>query len=259
MEEDLMISNGSDARPRGPRWQRGTLMSRLDSGIADELLRLARGTFHPAGAVLIRQGDAGTHVYLLQPAPHSRTACVKVTAASENGTETLLGIRASGDVVGELGVLGRRPRAATVTTCSTLTAHAIPAATFLAFLERRPQAWQAVSLMIADRLAWANRRRVDYAGHDVMVHIARVIVDLMDLYGCSSPDGGELGVSLSQPELGSLVGAGKDSAAKATKQLRDLGLIDTGYRKIIVLDDARLRSVAQIPPRRTAGGHAGTI
>lgn len=236
--------------PRQSRWPTSTLMSRLDSGVGDELLHLAPGRFHPKGTVLITQGGAGSHVCLLRSAPHGTAACVKVTAHLENGTEALLGIRVSGDIVGELAVLGHQPRTATVTACSPLICHAISAETFMAFLGRRPEAWNAVSLMIADRLAWANRRRLDYAGHDVTVHIARVIADIVALYGYRSREGCELGVNLSQPELGSLVGASKEAAAKAVRRLRDLGLIETKYRRVIVTDIHRLRSIAQLPSDR---------
>jgi CRP-like cAMP-binding protein len=98
--------------------------------------------------------------------------------------------------------------------------------------------------MIADRLDWANHRRIDLAGYDVTVQIARVIIHIMDLYGYCSSNTGELGVRLSQPELGSLVGASKEAAAKAVKRLREMGLIETGYRTITVRDVARLRAAA---------------
>lgn len=237
-----MVSDGVKGA-RG-KWPVGTLVSRLDPTVADELLCLAAGKRHEPGSVLIRQGGRGTHVYLLEPASRGTSACVKITASAENGTETLLGIRAAGNIVGELAVLGRRPRTATVTACSPLIGHPIPAELFLAFLGRRPQAWHAVSLMIADRLDWANHRRLDFAGHDVTMRIARVIADILDLYGSASSDTGELGVSLSQPELGSLVGASKEAAAKAVRRLREMELIETRYRKIIIRDVAKLRVVA---------------
>lgn len=244
-----MVGNSSgDRRGRQP-WQRGTLMTRLDQQTADELLHLAAGQFHPLGTVLVRQGAVGTHVYLLESAPRGTSACVKITATSENGVETLLGIRASGDIVGELAVLGHRPRAATVTTCSPVIGHAIPAEVFRAFLARRPDAWNAVSLMIIDRLQWANRRRIDYAGYDVTVHIARVIADIIDLYGSFSLTGSELGVSLSQQEIGSLVGASKQATAKAMAWLREREIIETRYRKVIVRDIGRLRSAGQMLAR----------
>jgi CRP-like cAMP-binding protein len=222
-------------------------MSRLDPGTVDELLGLAAGQEYRLGTVLIREGGPGTHVYLLRPAGRSRSACVKVTATSVTGVETMLGIRAAGDIVGELAVLGLDARSATVTTCSALTAHAIPADTFTAFLARRPQVWGVVTMMIIERLEWANRRRVDYGGHDATVQTARIIADVMDLYGYPAEGGGcELGVSLSQPELGTLIGASKETAAKAVRQLREMGLIMTRYRRIIVLDTAGLRLFARL-------------
>jgi CRP-like cAMP-binding protein len=225
-------------------------MSRLDAQAADELLRLAAGSFYEPGTILIRQGARSSHVYLLESAPRGTSACVKITATSENGIETLLGIRAAGDVVGEIGVLGQRPRSATVTTCSPLIGHPIPADAFMSFLARRPHAWHAVSLMIADRLDWANHRRIDLAGYDVAVQIARVIIHILDLYGSCSSNTGELGVRLSQPELGSLVGASKEAAVKAVRRLREMGLIETGYRTIIVRDVTGLRAAAGLPPGR---------
>jgi CRP/FNR family transcriptional regulator, cyclic AMP receptor protein len=242
-----MGSDDTEVPRRQPRWPAGTLMARLDQQTRDELLHLAPGRFHPSGTVLMTQGAPGSHAYLLRPASGGRAACVKVTSHLENGTTTLLGIRVSGDIVGELAVLSARPRVATVTTCSPLIAHAIPADTFMAFLEPRPEAWKAVSLMIANMLEWANRRRIDYAGHDVTVHIARVILDIVHLYGYRASEGSELGVSLSQPELGSLVGASKEAAAKAVRSLRERGLIETRYRRIIVRDVAGLRAVARLP------------
>jgi CRP/FNR family transcriptional regulator, cyclic AMP receptor protein len=245
-----MVSN----RPRSvrQRWLDGTLMSRLDTQTADELLHLAAGNVYEPGAVLIRHGAVGTHVYLLEPAPRGASACVKVTAASENGIETLFGIRAAGDVVGEIAVLGRGHRTATVTVCSPLIGHPIPGDVFMAFLARRPQAWHAVSLMIADRLNWANHRRLDLASYNVTKQITRVIVDLVDLYGRCAANTAELGVNLSQQELGSLVGASKEAVAKATRELRELGLIETGYRTITVRDVAGLWAAAGLPAPRQA-------
>ena len=125
MEDDPMLSDR--ARGARRRSQAGTLMSRLEAQVADELLNLAAGKLYEPGAVLIQQGAVSSHVYLLEPAPRGASACVEVSfATSENGIETLLGIRAAGDIVGEIGVLGQRPRNATVTTCSPLIGHPIP-------------------------------------------------------------------------------------------------------------------------------------
>ena len=79
------------------------------------------------------------------------------------------------------------------------------------------------------------------------VQAARVIADVLALYGYRTADGDEeLGVPLSQPELGSLIGASKEAVAKAIRQLREMGLVETKYRRIIVLDSDGLRSFAKL-------------
>ena len=229
---------------RRRQWPDGTLMSRLDKRTGAELLSLARGVRYREGAVLIRQGARDTRVYLLQQAESGVSACAKVTACLDNGREVLLGISVSGDVVGEQAVLGQRPRSATVVACSPLVAHPIPGLQFLDFLRRYPDAWQAVALMITERLDWADRRRLSFAGHDVRVHLARVIVELVDRHGYPDAGGYALGVSLSQAELGRLIGAGQDAAAIAVRQLREAGLVQTRYRGLVVRDLPGLRAAA---------------
>jgi len=226
------------------RWPERTVMARLPERAGDELLALAPGVRYREGRVLVRQGARGTHVYLLEPAESGCCAYTKVTACLENGREALLGISVSGDLVGEQAVLGQRRRSATVVACSPLIAHPIPGDQFIAFLRRWPEAWQAVALMITERLDWSDRRRLSFAGHDVRVHLARVIVELVERHGYPVTGGYELGVSLSQPELGRLIGAGQDATANAVSQLRRAGLVQTRYRGLVVRDLAGLRSAA---------------
>jgi CRP/FNR family cyclic AMP-dependent transcriptional regulator len=224
-------------------WPAGTLMARLDSDARQALLGLRPTQPYEAGVVLIRQGDLDrTDVYLIRSTRLHMPACVKVTASLDNGSETVLGIRISGDIVGELAVLRHAPRSATVTTCTRALIHRIPADAFMGFLGRHPRAWGAVSRMIADQLDWANRRRLDIAGHSVPVRLARVLVELVDRHGYPTPEGYDIGVSLSQAELGRLISAGQDAVGKAMRTLRRAGLVRVRYRRVTVLDLAGLRT-----------------
>jgi len=66
----------------------------------------------PAGEEIIREGDRGTCFYLVL----SGSLCVTVSDKPD-GAVAMLG---SGDVVGEMAVVGNQPRAATVTaTCTS--------------------------------------------------------------------------------------------------------------------------------------------
>jgi CRP/FNR family cyclic AMP-dependent transcriptional regulator len=241
------VSNRPPSGVPGSPWPTGTLLARLPDDARQDLLSLGLPRIHPPGAALLRQGEQRTDVFLLRPGGGRVSACVKVTAALDNGTESLLGIRVTGDVVGELAALREDGlRSATVTTCSQALVMKIPNGEFMAFLERHPRAWEALCRMIAQRLDWANRRRLDYAGYGVGTRLARVLVELVDLHGRRTEHGHDLGVSLNQKELGMLIGARKDAVSKAMRDLETRGLVKCLYRQAIVTDLDTLRDMTDL-------------
>ncbi|WP_440106976.1 Crp/Fnr family transcriptional regulator [Streptosporangium sp. H16] len=214
-------------------------MDRLSPEERAELLALVPSSPRQAGEPLIYQGDRErSEVYLLRSVPGQRlTACVKVTAYLESGGAAILGIRVSGDVVGELATLRREPRSAMVTACSPMLVHVIRAEAFTDFLDRHPTAWNALARMIADQLDWANRRRTDFAQFSVPVRVANVLVELSGRHGVDRADGKrDLGVDLTHEEIANLVGARKDAVFKAIRRFKELELIDPGHRRKLVID-----------------------
>ncbi|MEV0586875.1 Crp/Fnr family transcriptional regulator [Nonomuraea sp. NPDC050310] len=217
-------------------WPAGTFMSRLGESAREDLLSLGSPRSFEPGDTLIHQGDRlRDEVYLLRSRTGS-TACVKVWAYLENGAEALLGIRVSGDVVGELAALRGTPRVATVAACSPVLATVISAEAFRAYLTRWPEAWNAVLRMVADQLDWANNRRLDTAGYGVPARLARALGELAERYGQERPQGRDTGVDLTQLELGRLIGAGEDAVGKAVQELKKAGLVRSGYRRLFVTD-----------------------
>jgi CRP/FNR family transcriptional regulator, cyclic AMP receptor protein len=230
-------------RPHGG-WSPGSFLARLAPEAAWELLSLGRPHAVAPGEHLARQGERNTDVFLLQAAKPGTAACVKVTSVARNGAETLLAIRTAGDLVGEGAALRGGVRAATVTACAETVAHAVEHRRFLAYLDDNPAAWRALSTVLTDRLDWANRRRLDFGGYDVRVRLARVMLELVELHGVRTPLGVELGVQISQEELGKLVGARPDTVSLAMRRLRVEGLITSRYRGVLINDITALRRLA---------------
>ncbi|WP_308169853.1 Crp/Fnr family transcriptional regulator [Acrocarpospora catenulata] len=231
MNVDLSAGSPRD----GVAWPAGTLLARLGARARADLLDLGSPRAFGPGRVLIRQGEPGMHVYLLTSVRAGASACVKVSARLANGAESLLDITVSGDVVGEMTLLRGVARTATVTTCSPVRARVISGGEFLGFLARHEEAWPAVGGMVADRLVWANDRRLEFAGYPVLARLARALSVLTARHGYRTSAGHDLGVRLSHDELGKLIGAGRDAIGKAVARLRDEGLISVRYRRITVL------------------------
>jgi CRP/FNR family cyclic AMP-dependent transcriptional regulator len=229
----------------GEQWAPGTLLTQLSPDAVTELLSLAPPRRIPAGTVLLHQGDTSArHAFVIRRARLNGTACVKITASLANGTETLLGLRLCGDVIGELAAVRGTPRSATAITCSEVVVHAIQGEDFVALLNRHPEAWPALSNMIANQLEWANQRRLDFTGYAVPVRLARVLLALTERHGGTAQGGLTLGVTLSHDELGMLIGAGRDAIGQAVAKLKRMNLIQVSYRSVVINNLDRLRDYA---------------
>ncbi|GAA2128750.1 Crp/Fnr family transcriptional regulator [Actinomadura napierensis] len=227
--------------PNLATWLPGTLMDRLPPDVRAEMLAAGRPRPVAAGTVLVRQAEPRTEVYLLESATPRTTACVKVVCAAENGTEILLGFRFAGDVVGEGAGLRQGTRSATVTACTAMTVRVFPWTTFNRLLLRYPDAWASLARMVTDRLDWANDRRLDFVAADVPTRLARVLDELVRRHGQWRDGVWEVGIRLSQAELGMLIGAREDAVGKALRLLRRAGAVRTRYRGITILDIEALR------------------
>ncbi|MEU4823043.1 Crp/Fnr family transcriptional regulator [Actinomadura sp. NPDC023710] len=207
-----------------------------------DLLKMGQIRAFPARHILVRQGDPTGSVWLLLD------ALVKVTAQTENGRQALLALRVSGDLIGEMAVLDGAPRSATVVTCGRVTVSQIRGLVFLEFLRRRPAAALALTHMTSERLRWSNQRRLDFASYDASRCLARVLLALVERHGLPISTGTDLGIPLTQAEIGGLIGAKENTVHKALRELAALGLVTSpGRRRLIIHDLRRLAAFADLP------------
>src|SRR5918912_1224378 len=184
------MSGGPVNRASGPSWSSSTLLGRVDLDVAKELVNLGNDRTVPVGVAILRQGDAGDHLILIVE------GMAKVVSVTRGGAETLLAVRISGDIVGELSALNGHPRTATVTTCKPSRVRVIPKTEFQALMDARPPVARAMLAMAAQRLRWANRRREDFAAYSVKDRLARVIAELDAEHGVDTPRGRLIEVEL---------------------------------------------------------------
>ncbi|WP_432086735.1 Crp/Fnr family transcriptional regulator [Streptomyces sp. bgisy095] len=236
-------------------WPDRSLLGVLPAPARAELLGLGSELTFGSGGVLLTEGATDRHLYVIL------SGFAKVTATVENGQESLLAVRVGGDSVGEMAALDGAPRSAGVVACGPLRARVIGPDALRGLMMRRPEVAMALTRIVADRLRWANRRRLDFRGYTVKVRLARLLVELAVAYGRPRSGGGHvIGFQLTQPELAALTGAAETTVHKGLRDLRDEGLLSTGYRTTTVHDLARLARVAELAepavppaPRRPRG------
>ena len=109
-----------------------------------------------------------------------------------------------------------------------------------------PVAARLVAGAVARQLRWANRRRSDFAAFPAHIRLARLLCEIAEVCGREQPDCTvELAVPLSQPDLAAMIAIAQATVQKAVHDLRDAGLITTGYRRLVLLDPVRLAKLAE--------------
>ncbi|MEW2594358.1 Crp/Fnr family transcriptional regulator [Micromonospora aurantiaca] len=220
-------------------------MAQLPAQTRAEMIALGVERRYRVGDVLLKQGMATREMLLLLD------GFVKVTA--ESGTEhVLLTIRAAGDPVGDLAAMSGQLRSATVTACTPVTARFVLPHTLQAFLRHRPQVAELINALVVDQLAMANRRRVEMATLPVLDRLIGVLLDLVAICGEQQQDGSAtLPNWFSQAELAALVGTSSvDTIQRQLRSLREQQLIESGYRKITILDPDKLAALRVRPHDR---------
>lgn len=225
-------------------WLSTSFLAKLSDGAVRACLSAGEFYEYSAREMLIREGDRDRNVYLLV------SGCVKVTAklVSPRG-EALLGIRASGDVVGELAALDGKERAADVQVCSRLPTLCcvLESDAFRGALAEDGDALLTLTMTVGAKLRASTRRRIDFLRCKPVMRMARVLVELAEDHGQRVGDNSvTIGVNLANVELGTLIGVGKATAERAVQKLRNSNLIVTRNPRPVIRDLDGLRAVAQI-------------
>ncbi|WP_062357596.1 Crp/Fnr family transcriptional regulator [Herbidospora yilanensis] len=189
------------------------------------------------GEIVFTQGDPSTWVLLVL------SGKVKISAATESGTDVVLAVRGPGAVVGEMASIDGQPRSATVTAVEPVEGLAIR--DFAGFLREHGRVAVLIMRTVTERLRDADRKRVEYGVLDTADRVANRLVELAERYGEQVPGGVSLELPLSQDELASWVGSSREAVNKALRGLRDRGLIETGRRRVLINDMDGLRRRAR--------------
>ena len=212
------------------------------SGEEADALRAAgvRRTYGANVTILHQADEAGQVVVLLR-------GRAKV-AVIEAGREAIFGVVGPGELVGELAAIESSPRSTTVTTLEPVDALVVPRSDFLALLDRHPRIALVILRMVARRLRYADAQRAEFATLDVAGRLAQRLLELCERFGTPRERGIEVRLPLSQEELANWVGSSREAVSKAFLLLRTLNIVETGRRRVTILDLDALRRQAGVRP-----------
>jgi CRP/FNR family transcriptional regulator, cyclic AMP receptor protein len=194
---------------------------------------------YAAGSVVFVAGDEPRQVLVIR---HGR---LKLTRTALDGREVLIELRGPGDLIGELGAVADVPRSATATVAQSMEAIVVPAARFRQLLAERGTIALAVLTSVAEKLRKSADRRLELGTSDALGRLCSRLVELSADVESNADGVVEIPSLLTQQELAEWIGSSRDAVVLALRQLRERGWVETGRRRIKVLDIDAVRQAAE--------------
>lgn len=196
----------------------------------DELATLADSAHHrrlARGQILFSEGEPSDHLFLV------RSGRLRVFLASPRGEELTLAVASAGQTLGELSVLDRQPRSASVDALEATELLAIAGDDVRALLDTNPRALRAVALGLA-----ASMRRLNgTAGDLVFLDLPRRLAKLLLAESTLHADGKiQSQMGMSQSGVAARLGVTRQSLNRALSGLAQRGWI-TVDGTLVQLDD----------------------
>jgi CRP/FNR family cyclic AMP-dependent transcriptional regulator len=181
-------------------------------------------------AIVINQDDETYSLYVIL------SGAVKVFISAEDGREAVLNHQTAGDYFGDLALIDKQPRVASVMTTEPSRFMIISREDFMACLSKNPEI--AINLIkpMTSRMRMLARNVSSLALLDVYGRVARTLLD-----EAREVDGRLLTEKLTQQEIADMVGASRAMVSRILKDLKIGGYISIEKKRITILQ--------KLPPR----------
>ena len=214
----------------------GEAIVALGAPVWDSFCALGQRRRYDPDDHLFLEGDAAGAVYGIV------SGRVRLYSTTRAGRQVTLAVRDAGQLVGELAAIDGLPRSASAVATEPSELVAVSSDEFNGWLSQHPGLIQPLLRMLANRLRATTRAHVDHQSGDLVTRVAARLVALADDNGTHGAGVTRIGVS--QDDLATWVGANREATSRALGRLRDRGWIETGRRRIDLLDIPALRRLA---------------
>ena len=175
-------------------------------------------------SIVIHQDDETCSLYVIL------SGSVKVYISGDDGREAILNHQNAGDYFGDLALIDKQPRVASVMTTEASRFMIISREDFLVCLSKNPEI--AINLIkpMTSRMRMLARNVSSLALLDVYGRVARVLLEQAE----EQEDGEMLTEKMTQQEIADMVGASRAMVSRILKDLKAGGYISVDKKRITI-------------------------
>jgi len=197
-----------------------SLLAALPPELSQSLFAKARPLSLKADQTLFVAGDEGDGCYRVDE------GLLKASIAAPAGGERILAILGPGSVVGELSMIDRGPRSASVTALRDSKLSFVGRTAFEAFGQSRPDLYRHVATLLARRLRDTDDALVATNFLSVKGRVARALLSLADAFGRDVGQGQTLiRQKVSQSDLAAMAGIARENVSRVLHEWETRSLV----------------------------------
>ncbi|MDP2917541.1 MAG: Crp/Fnr family transcriptional regulator [Dehalococcoidia bacterium] len=166
---------------------------------------------------------------------------VKAVKHTSLGKEIIIAFFGNGEMFGEVAVFENKPYPASAQAVSETRLLGIRREDFLSFLVKQPLVALGIINVLAGRLREAQSRLRDLAGERVEQRLARMLLMLSAKLGAELP--------FTRQELSDMAGTTTETTIRILSQWKSRKIIGSVRGRITILDETKLRLLAEGRPR----------
>jgi CRP-like cAMP-binding protein len=213
-----------------------TLLRALEPAQLQTLLRSAARRDLKPGEAIITQGDEdGDFAVCLI------SGGLKISMTSPGGREIILNYCSPGEIVGEIAMLDKGPRTATVTAVVPSTVLLLPGPTFLAAAIANPTSVAGILRALSRRVRQLNLVIESDRTFSMGPRLARALLRLVDY----EQGEGRMRFNLSQSDLGAFAGLARENVSRLLSEWEAQGIVAREGRELILRDPEYLKDLAE--------------
>jgi CRP-like cAMP-binding protein len=213
------------------------LISTMPGGALDDLVKFTTVARFEPHRVIFSKGDKGDCLYGIL------SGRVRIYSNSAEGAEIMLNVLEQGDLFGEIALLDGSTRTASAAAMEHADLLRIHRAHFLPYVKANPDLILAMLTLLCQRLRWTSSVIEDAAFLAFPARLAKRLLVLAEHHRRAHEHEHEVTVPLSQHDLGSMVGAGRETINKQLALWRSAGIVDTARGAIVIRNCEALRAL----------------
>jgi CRP-like cAMP-binding protein len=202
----------------------------LKGASLDELDESKNSNIYKKGQNLFVEGNPAFGLFCI----HSGK--VKITKSNSEGSETIVRIVTSGDLVGHRSLFSDSPYAASATVIEEGTVCFVSKETIKSLIEKEPPLAFEIINRLSKEMGIAEEKLASMARKSVRERFAEMLLLLKENFGVKNETGILLDIKLTREEMSQMVGAASENIIRLITDFKELGYIAQNKKQIILLN-----------------------